>query len=108
MEGSYMPKGHGEVLGLSGFFYALKNLGVAPNGATPRILRDKAEAFCKKKEADLGSGDEVKFLSNACFLGYYTYHVLSALGFHDDYTSLNFSKDVTWPRGAALYETVFK
>merc|ERR1712032_1723144 len=75
-------------------------------GTTPRSLQQKAEEFCAREDSDL-SGTKAKYLERACFLGWYAYHVLRALGFDDQYSGLDFSREIVWPIGAVLYETIF-
>merc|ERR1719291_77728 len=101
-----MPRPSGAFVGLSGFQYAASNFDLPHVGTTPQSLRARAEEFCARRESDL-SGPKAKYLERACFLGLYAYRVLRALGFHDQYAGLDFSRKVVWPVGAVLYETIF-
>jgi len=102
VRGEYMTKVGGKFVGISGFKFALLNLGLDLDATTPGQLRTAVEKFCGKKFGDLGGN--TKFLKYECFLGNYAYSMLRALGFEDDSASVSFAGDYSWTLGAVMYE----
>lgn len=102
IRGEYMTKATGRFIGISGFKFALLNLGLNPDSTTPGDLLAGVQKFCGRSFADLGSN--TKFTKYECFLGNFAYSMLHALGFADDSTAVSFAGDYSWTLGAVMYE----
>jgi len=102
IHGDYMTKISGKFVGISGFKFALLDLGLDLASTTPGQLRGAVQTFCGQKFADLGGN--TKFTKYGCFLGSYAYSTLHAFGFADDSTNITFAGDYSWTLGAVMYE----